>query len=110
VNTAVPNPAAEFAPDRGRHGRGRRAKGERLNDERVLRCPQARETFEHSKLDRARGDERLRAFYSELLALRPRLPREVEVEIDDQARTLRARRGEVELVADFANATVELRR
>jgi maltooligosyltrehalose trehalohydrolase len=72
--------------------------------------PQARETFEHSKLDRARGDERLRAFYSELLALRPRLPREVEVEIDDQARTLRARRGEVELVADFANATVELRR
>jgi maltooligosyltrehalose trehalohydrolase len=72
--------------------------------------PQARETFERSKLDRTRGDERLRAFYRELLALRTGLPREVEVEIDEQARTLRARRGEVELVADFANATVELRR
>jgi maltooligosyltrehalose trehalohydrolase len=74
--------------------------------------PQARETFERSKLDRTRGDERLRAFYRELLALRPGLQHEVEVEveIDEQARTLRARRGEVELVADFANATVELRR
>jgi hypothetical protein len=37
------------------------------------------------------------------------LPREIEVEIDEQARILRARRGGVELVADFANATVELR-
>jgi maltooligosyltrehalose trehalohydrolase len=72
--------------------------------------PQARETFERSKLDRSRADETVRAFYRELLELRRNLPREVELEADEQARTLRARRGEVELVADFANATVELRR
>jgi maltooligosyltrehalose trehalohydrolase len=72
--------------------------------------PQARETFERSKLDRTVVDEEARAFYRELLALRRELPREVEVEVDEQARTLRARRGGVELVADFANATVELRR
>ena len=72
--------------------------------------PQAVETFERSKLDRSRADEGLRGFYRELLALRRGLPREVEVEIDEQARTLRARRGEVELAVDFANATVELRR
>jgi maltooligosyltrehalose trehalohydrolase len=72
--------------------------------------PQARETFERSKLDRSRADEEVRRFYRELLALRRDLPREVEVEIDEPARTLRARRGEVELVADFAKATVELRR
>ena len=71
--------------------------------------PQAVETFERSKLDRSAGDEELRAFYRELLALRRRLPREGTVEVDEQARTLRARRGDVELVADFANATVELR-
>jgi maltooligosyltrehalose trehalohydrolase len=72
--------------------------------------PQAPETFERSKLDRSRSEEGLRSFYRELLALRRGLPREVEVEVDEQARTLRARRGKVELVADFANATVELRR
>jgi hypothetical protein len=52
----------------------------------------------------------VRTFYRELLALRRDLPREVELEVDEQARILRAHRGEVELVADFANATVELRR
>jgi maltooligosyltrehalose trehalohydrolase len=72
--------------------------------------PQARETFEGSKLDRSRGDESLRAFHRELLALHRELPRELEVAVDEQTRVLRARRGEVELVADFANATVELRR
>jgi maltooligosyltrehalose trehalohydrolase len=72
--------------------------------------PQAPETFEHSKLDRSRADDGVRAFYRELLSLRRELPREIEVEVDEPARTLRTRRGEVELVADFANATVELRR
>ena len=72
--------------------------------------PQATETFERSKLDRSRADESLRAFYRELLALRRRLPGELELEIDEHARTLRARRGQAELVADFANTTVELRR
>jgi maltooligosyltrehalose trehalohydrolase len=72
--------------------------------------PQDPETFERSKLDRSGADETVRAFHRELLALRRRLPREVAVQVDEQARTLRARRGDVELVADFANATVELRR
>jgi maltooligosyltrehalose trehalohydrolase len=72
--------------------------------------PQSRETFERSKLDRSHGDDELRAFYRELLVLRRELPREVEVEVDEQARTVCARRGRAELVADFANATVELRR
>ena len=72
--------------------------------------PQARQTFERSKLDRSHGDESVRAFHRELLSLRRELPRELEVEVDEQARVLRARRGGVELVADFANTTVELRR
>ena len=71
--------------------------------------PQAPGTCERSKLDRSAGDEELRAFYRRLLELRRRLPREATVEVDEVARTLRARRGDVELVADFANATVELR-
>jgi maltooligosyltrehalose trehalohydrolase len=72
--------------------------------------PQSHETFVRSKLDRSRADKSLRAFHRDLLALRRELPRELEVEIDEQARVLRARRGGAELVADFANATVELRR
>ena len=70
--------------------------------------PQARSTFEDSKLDRSEPDEELRAFYRELLDLRRELPREIEVEVD---RThLRARRGQVELHADFDTKTVEVRR
>ncbi|MFL5921322.1 MAG: alpha-amylase family glycosyl hydrolase [Gaiellaceae bacterium] len=72
--------------------------------------PQDPATFERSKLDRSTADEELRAFHRELLALRRELPRKVEVEVDEQARTLTARRGRVELHADFANTTVELRR
>jgi maltooligosyltrehalose trehalohydrolase len=72
--------------------------------------PQDPATFERSKLDRSHADEELRAFYRELLALRRDLPREIEVAVDEEARTLTARRGRVELVADFDNATVELRR
>ena len=56
------------------------------------------------------SDEDLRAFYRDLLALRRELPREAEVSIDETARTLTVRRGAVELHADFANTTVELRR
>jgi maltooligosyltrehalose trehalohydrolase len=68
--------------------------------------PQARETFERSKLDRSRADEELRAFYRELLALRRELPREVVVETE--GRSLRARRGDVELRVDFDAKTAEL--
>jgi maltooligosyltrehalose trehalohydrolase len=72
--------------------------------------PQARETFEASKLTRRR-DEEHRAFVRDLLALRRELPRELEVvEADDAARTLTLRRGAVALHADFARERVEVRR
>jgi maltooligosyltrehalose trehalohydrolase len=70
--------------------------------------PQARATFERSKLDRSQADEDLRAFYRELLALRRELPREIDVEV--QGSRLRARRGNVELLADFDAKTAEVRR
>jgi maltooligosyltrehalose trehalohydrolase len=70
--------------------------------------PQAPETFESSKLDPSAGDEDLRAFYRELLALRRELPREVSTSVE--GRVLRVRRGEVELVADFGALTAEVRR
>jgi maltooligosyltrehalose trehalohydrolase len=72
--------------------------------------PQDPATFERSKLDRSHGDEELRVFHRELLALRRELPREAEILLDEGARTVTVRRGGVELHADFANATVELRR
>ena len=70
--------------------------------------PQARSTFEASKLDRSQPDEELRAFYRELLDLRRELPCEIDVEVDGSQ--LRARRGNVELHADFESKTVEVRR
>jgi maltooligosyltrehalose trehalohydrolase len=72
--------------------------------------PQARETFERSRVRPEEGDAELRAFYRELLALRRTLPREVETDVDEKRRILRVRRGHVELVADFGNRTAELRR
>jgi maltooligosyltrehalose trehalohydrolase len=68
--------------------------------------PQAPETFVRSKLDPSAGDDDLRAFYRELLALRRELPREVSTSVE--GRVLRVRRGEVELVADFDALTAEL--
>jgi maltooligosyltrehalose trehalohydrolase len=70
--------------------------------------PQDPATFERSKVT-WRGDDDLRSLYRRLLALRPRLPREVETEVDESARVLRVRRGGCELVADFRQLTVELR-
>jgi maltooligosyltrehalose trehalohydrolase len=72
--------------------------------------PQSRATFERSKVRPEAGDPELRAFYRELLALRRTLPRELDVDVDERRRVLRARRGQVELVADFENRTAELRR
>jgi maltooligosyltrehalose trehalohydrolase len=69
--------------------------------------PQAAETFMRSKLDERDPDP----FYRELVELHRTLPRELEVlEADDDAKRLRLRRGDVELVADFAAKTVEVRR
>jgi maltooligosyltrehalose trehalohydrolase len=68
--------------------------------------PQAVESFEQSKLTPREPEP----MYRELLRLRRELPRELEVEADEEARTLTLRRGSVTLVADFANETVDLRR
>jgi maltooligosyltrehalose trehalohydrolase len=67
--------------------------------------PQDVETFLRSKLTPTDPDP----FYRELIELHRTLPRELEVvEADDEAKRLRLRRGEVELVADFAAKTVEV--
>ena len=66
--------------------------------------PQDAESFELSKLT-PREPEPL---YRELLRLRRELPRELEVEADEAARTLTLRRGRATLRADFARETVEL--
>jgi maltooligosyltrehalose trehalohydrolase len=71
--------------------------------------PQDRATFERSKLHPEGGDEELRAFYRELIALRRTLPGSVDVDADERRRTLRVRRGPRELLADFRNLTVEIR-
>lgn len=64
--------------------------------------PQDPATFERSKLTRQR-DPRLRTLYAELLRVRRRLPRgQAEVEFDEAARWLRVRRGEWQLVCNFA--------
>ena len=65
--------------------------------------------FERSKLHPEAGDDELRAFYSELIALRRSLPREVDTDADESRRILRVKRGDRELVADFANMTAVLR-
>jgi maltooligosyltrehalose trehalohydrolase len=68
--------------------------------------PQALETFLRSKLRPGEPDP----LYRELLALRRELPRELEAEVDEEAKTLRLRRGNVTLVADFDNRRVEFSR
>ena len=70
--------------------------------------PQSEETFARSKLDRSHADGELRAFYAELLRLRRELPDELEVDCDEQARTLRLRRGRAELHVDFERMTADL--
>jgi maltooligosyltrehalose trehalohydrolase len=72
--------------------------------------PQALETFERSKVRPDAGDAELRTFYKELIALRRTLPLGVETDVDERRRVLRARRGDVELVADFAAKTVAITR
>jgi maltooligosyltrehalose trehalohydrolase len=67
--------------------------------------PQARETFERSKLSRLEQPG-VRDYYRRLLALRRRLPRDVRVQAEGQ--TLTIRRGEATLVVDFAAKTAEL--
>ncbi len=68
--------------------------------------PQAVETFLRSKLHPREADP----LYSDLLALRRDLPLELEAEADEDAKTLRLRRGDATLVADFGNRRVEFSR
>ena len=71
--------------------------------------PQAHETFEVSKIRPESGDHELQAFYTDLIARRALLPRKVETEVDEAARVLRVRRGNAELIADFAHLSAQLR-
>jgi maltooligosyltrehalose trehalohydrolase len=77
-------------------------------DLREIPDPQALETFEASKLTR---DEvpGIRELYRDLLALRRELPREIETEPNDEARTLRARRGSHVLEVDFDSKQASIR-
>jgi maltooligosyltrehalose trehalohydrolase len=64
--------------------------------------PQAPETFARSKLTRER-DPRLCALYAELLRVRRALPAgETDTAFDESARWLRVRRGEWQLLCNFA--------
>ena len=68
--------------------------------------PQAEGTFLASKLDRANADDELRELYARLLALRRRLPREVETHVDGDVLTVQ--RGGVTLRADFGARTTKV--
>ncbi len=68
--------------------------------------PQSVETFRRSKVPSGKPDP----LYRELLALRRDLPRDLSVEVDEDAKVLRLRRGSVELVADFQAKQVDIRR
>lgn len=65
--------------------------------------PGALATFARSKLDPAHSDAEHRAYYRHLLELRRSLPAgPVEVVADEEARFLRVRRGDVELLMNFS--------
>ncbi len=70
--------------------------------------PQAPETFEVSKLDRAGGNPAHREALRRLLRLRRALPQDLRVEADDERRTLRLYRGDALLHVDFNALSVEL--
>jgi maltooligosyltrehalose trehalohydrolase len=67
--------------------------------------PQASESFELSKLTPGEPED----LYVRLLRLRRELPRELEIDADEDERTLTLRRGPATLRADFARETVDLR-
>jgi maltooligosyltrehalose trehalohydrolase len=71
--------------------------------------PQDPATFERSKLTR-RGDDALRDLYAELLRARRLLPRGPvgDVDFDEDARWLRVRRGDFQLLMNFAREPQEV--
>ena len=65
--------------------------------------PGAMDTFVRSHLHPEVGDLEHREYYRELLALRRTLlPGPVETTVDEEARFLRVRRGDVELLMNFS--------
>ena len=80
---------------------GRRAEFATLRGVRGARSvpdPQARGTFERSKLHPESGDDELRAFYGALIDARCTGCRaRSQTEVDEAARVLRVRRGDLEL-------------
>jgi len=71
--------------------------------------PQAEQTFLDSRLSREELPG-LRELYADLLRLRRELPPDATAAGNDGTRMVRVRRGAAELVADFGNRTVEIRR
>jgi maltooligosyltrehalose trehalohydrolase len=65
--------------------------------------PQDVATFERSKLRPENGDPELLALYRRLLELRRR-SQDFAAEVDEEARVLRLRRGEAELVLNFSDS------
>jgi maltooligosyltrehalose trehalohydrolase len=70
--------------------------------------PQSEETFDASRLTREEVPG-VRDWYRHLLALRRGLPRELETHVDEETRTLRARRGAAVLEVDFRTKAAEVR-
>jgi maltooligosyltrehalose trehalohydrolase len=71
--------------------------------------PQDPATFVRSTLDPAGGDAALADLYRRLIALRAGLARECEpLAVDEEAGTLRLRRGDIELLANFAPAPARI--
>jgi len=93
-----------FIADATREGRRREFAGFAGFAAADVPDPQASETFERSKLSPQPADE----LVARLLRLRRELPRELDVRIDEGARTVELRRGAAILRVDFDNETVEL--
>jgi maltooligosyltrehalose trehalohydrolase len=70
--------------------------------------PQSETTFLASKLDPDAADAATRAFYRDLLLLRPRLKgTAVSTTVDEERRIIRVQRGEIELVMNFSDEVVD---
>ena len=95
---------------RGHPRRAGAGSSQRSPRSRARKCPTRRHPrpVQRSKLDTRRRPGPA-SLLRRLLALRRRLPREIATTADEERRVLRVRRGEVELVADFENLTVDLR-
>jgi maltooligosyltrehalose trehalohydrolase len=92
-----------FIADATREGRRREFTAFTAFSGEEIPDPQARSTFERSRIEHREPDP----FYTELIRRRRELPRELDASSDGRVLTLRRRA--VTLVADFDAKTVELR-